>query len=156
MENDQIQTKRVNGFIFVSLVSTIYIIQTGEANQYFMLSPSIYIFELYLSWLGQHSHGHGAGVHPPLLFSPGNPLNSVNSGLKLHLFVALGAADASWRVAKSTWSHRSRQHHRLVQHTWSASELSKKNYCSKMLPFSKYSSIFWKFCWKIISPQYLS
>lgn len=63
-----------------------------EMNTLFV--SSIHNVKLYLSWLGQYSHGHGAGVHPALFFSPGNPLNSMDSSLKLHPLVALRAADA--------------------------------------------------------------
>lgn len=58
----------------------------------------------YLSWLGQYSHRHGASVHSALLFSLGNPLNPMDSCLKLHPLVALRAADAGWGMTQSTWS----------------------------------------------------
>lgn len=58
------------------------------------IHPSIHHVKLYLSGLGQYSHSHGAGVYPALFFSLGNPLNSMDSSLKLHPLVALRAADA--------------------------------------------------------------
>ncbi|KAF3841863.1 hypothetical protein F7725_023814 [Dissostichus mawsoni] len=46
--------------------------------------PFVPIWRLYLSGLGQYSHRHGAGVHPAVFFSLGNPLNPMDSALKLH------------------------------------------------------------------------
>lgn len=59
-----------------------------------VIVQSIHHVKFYLCGLGQHSHSHGAGVHSALFFSLGNPLNSMDSGLKLHPLVALRATDA--------------------------------------------------------------
>lgn len=54
----------------------------------------IHHVKLYLSGLGKYSHSHGAGMHSALFFSLGDPLNSMDSSLKLHPLVAVRAADA--------------------------------------------------------------
>lgn len=64
---------------------------------------SIYPVKSYLSGLGQYSHSHGASVHSTLFFSLRNPLNAMNSSLKLHPFVALMSTDAGRGVTESTW-----------------------------------------------------
>lgn len=71
------------------------------AHKYYFLS---FVWS-YLCGLGQNSYSHGTGVHPALFFRLGNPLNSMNSGLKLHLLVALRTTDAGRGVTESSCSH---------------------------------------------------